>query len=466
MKKTHKRMIFQSILLFGALITIVAIMSQLDKVRDLFSQASYFPANFQVDTQAVLGPMPRPWRNLAQGGESHAWRLQPIAKQVASLNPEYIRIDHIYDFYDIVEGSSGNITLNFNKIDLLLDDIRSTGATPFISLSYMPTAISKSDIIDVPINYNDWQYIVQKTIEHISGTKGFSDVYYEVWNEPDLFGNWKYYGEKNYLSLYGAAARGAMNAKGVKPFKIGGPAITALYKNWIVALLNFTSKNNLKIDFISWHRYTTDLDQYKIDIHQARTWVQDFPQYDGILEFQITEWGHDSDIHAGYDGKFSAAHTVAGSISMIGTLDRAFVFEIQDGPDPAGSPYWGRWGLFTAQEHGSTAKPRFYALRLLDKIANQRLQILGQGTKVKGVAAKTDDGSIQVVMANYDIAGKHFESVPITFKNIKPGNFSLDLEYLSGNKRSLTAATTEAVLKMDVPLNANEVVFATLRQPL
>lgn len=464
MRKQHKRAVLHLVLMVGLLVVVIASVAQLGQVREFFGQATYIPAQIYVDTQAVLGPMPRPWRHLAQGGESHEWRIQPISQQVALLKPTYIRIDHIYDFYDIVSGSPGALTLDFSKLDLLLNDMKAVGATPYIALSYMPPAMSKSDIVDAPVHYSDWQYLVQKTIEHISGTRGFSDVYYEVWNEPDLFGGWKYYGNKNYLDLYGAAARGATNARGVNAFKIGGPATTALYANWITALLDYTSANNLRIDFVSWHRYTYDLDQFKIDIHQARSWVQAYPQYDGVLEYHISEWGHNSENDAGYDGRLSAAHTVAGAISMVGVLDKAFIFEIQDGSDPAGSAYWGRWGMLTAQDHGSTAKPRYRAIRMLDRIANQRLQLLGQGSMVKGLAARTDDGAIQTVLANYDARGRNFENVPITYQNITPGDYLLELEFLSGKIQSVNTATTEAMLQVSVPIEANDVVIATLKQ--
>src|SRR5260221_8671778 len=202
-------------------------ITQLDKIRQFFGQASGEPANLVIDTQAILGPLPRPWRNLAQGGEQFDWRMTPILGQVKALHPQYIRLDHIYDFYDIVHGSPGNITFDFSKFDAILDDVQASGAKPYIALSYMPPAISSGDILAKPVNWSDWQLVVQKTIEHVSGTRHTPDVYYEVWNEPDLFGNWHYYGAKNYLTLYEYAARGAANARGVQPFKIGGPAITA-----------------------------------------------------------------------------------------------------------------------------------------------------------------------------------------------------------------------------------------------
>lgn len=446
------------------IITVVALVgvTQLDKIREFFSRASGEEANIRVDTQAVIGTMPRPWRNLAQGGEGFDWRMTPVVGQVKALKPDYIRIDHIYDFYEIVSGTSGNLTFDWSKLDPILDDIKAAGAKPFIALSYMPSAISSGDIVAEPNNYSDWQIVVQKTIEHISGTKGVTDAYYEVWNEPDLFGGWKYYGEKNYLDLYGAAARGAANARGVQRFKIGGPGITALYKNWFDALAKYAINNNLRLDFFSWHRYNLKVDQFKDDMTNVTAWLREYPTLDGQLELLITEWGHDSNNHAGYDNSFSAAHTVAGSIEMVGVVDKAFVFEIQDGKDPNGQSYWGRWGMLTHNDSGAKAKPRYHALRLLDRISNQRLQLLGKGSWVKGLAAKNDNNNVEVVLANYDSFGKHSEVVPVTFTNIQPGSYTITKEFLSGQKNAEKIATTAAELMINVPMPANSVSFITL----
>jgi xylan 1,4-beta-xylosidase len=447
---------------FLVLIAALVGVWQLDVVREFFGQASGEPANIQVDTKAVLGPMPRPWRNLAQGGEAFDWRIGPLIPSVKSLQPEYIRIDHIYDFYEIVKGEPGNLSFDFSKFDPILDDILATGAKPYIALSYMPPAIATGDIVSTPKSWDAWQLTVQKTIEHVSGTRGITDVYYEVWNEPDLFGGWKYYGDKNYLTMYEYSARGAQNARGVKPFKIGGPGITALYKNWFHALLKHAAAKNLRLDFFSWHRYNLDLEVYKKDMYEARTWLAEHPQYEPTLELHITEWGHDSNNHAGYDNNFGAAHTVAGSIEMIGVVDRAFVFEIQDGKDPEGKTLWGRWGMFTHKDVGGAPKPRYNALKMLDRIGSQRLQLLGKGSWVKAAAALSDQGNPQVIMANFDSAGRNTESVPVTFTNIEPGQYTVVKEFLGGRKQTENVATTSTAVQIKVPMQPNTVSLIEL----
>lgn len=435
---------------------------QIDQVREFFGQASGVEANITIDTQAVLGSLDRPWRNLAQGGEQHDWRMAPINDKVKALNPEYIRIDHIYDFYEIVQGSPGNLSFDFSKLDLILDDIQATGAKPYIALSYMPPAISSGSIIDAPHSWYDWQLTVERTIEHISGTRGIDDVYYEVWNEPDLFGDWKYYGSKNYLTMYSYAAMGAQNAKGVRNFYLGGPGITALYKNWFHALAKHAINNNLKFDFFSWHRYTHNVDQFSRDIGQAKVWLYEYPQLQPTLELHVTEWGPDSENTPVYDSTYAAAHSVAGAITLSQGVQRAFTFEIQDGKDPSGQEYWGRWGLMTHQDYGSKIKPRYRALEMLERLSEQRLQLTGQGSWVKAIAARNYQGEPELVIANFDKHSRHYETVPTTFERIKPGSYQLILQYLSGRDQVINVATTAAVLRADIPMPPNSVAFGRL----
>ncbi len=99
----------------------------------------------------------------------------------------------------------------------------------------MPTALSEDGtLISAPKNWEKWTLLVQKTIEHYSGINNRlcgqitgiwkTDIYYEVWNEPDLetFGKWSIYGGKDYKKLYYYSALGAARAKNVYRFHLGG----------------------------------------------------------------------------------------------------------------------------------------------------------------------------------------------------------------------------------------------------
>lgn len=228
------------------------------RIPQIFLERPFVPANIIVNTKREFGPLPQIWRGLAQGGEEMGKdMIKPTVKFLSRIRPSYIRLDHIYDddYYGVVRGrnSNGSLNLNWTKLDETVNDITATGAKPFFSLTYMPKLIAQNKI-DAP-NWRDWQDLVRQTVQHYSSM--IDDVYYEVWNEPSLpmFGDWKMYGDKDYRKLYGFAIAGANQAVSVYPYKIGGPAIPELDPRWVKLLFDYVLENNLRLDFISWHRY-------------------------------------------------------------------------------------------------------------------------------------------------------------------------------------------------------------------
>ncbi len=460
-RSSRIRLILQLVPVIVVAIAGIIGAAQLPVVRQFLAGASGTPANLVVDARAEVGPLTKPWRNLAQGGEMSNWRLTDIKGKVSALNPEYIRIDHIYSFYDIVQKDGDTLRFDFSKLDPLIDDIVATGAKPYIALSYMPATIaSDGQITSPPIKWEYWQETVRATIQHYSGDKKIANVIYEVWNEPDLFGGWKTYGDRNYLNLYSYADRAQKQVRGAQPFQFGGPAITALYKNWFDTLTKEAQKNGWRLDFFSWHRYNKDLAQFDKDFEQANQWKAANPGL-ANLQLHITEFGHDSNVHPGYDTGFGAAHTAAAGIEMVGNINRGFVFEVEDGKDPKGQERWGRWGLLTNHEFGANIKPRYLALRLMNRISGNRLRLSGKGTWVKAVASKNGLYT-EMLLANYDQYGKHSENVPVKFTNIFPSNYQLEITDLGGNTRRVPLATTAAELATTVFMPANSVMFLRL----
>lgn len=354
------------------------------------------------------------WRNLAQGGEEKGRMLSSVTDKISVLKPKYIRLDHIFDSYDLVsKDESGNLIFNWTNLDQTISDIIKTGAKPFISLSYMPPAISSGNVTDYPSDWNDWQKTVTATVEHISGKSGFNinDVYYEVWNEPDLFGDFKIRGKKDYLTLYTQSAIAAQKARNVNDFKIGGPATTGFYENWLNKLLEYSQTENIRLDFLSWHKYSKKLSDYEADLENSQ-------RYRGY-EMVISEIGPNSENDPVYDGNFSAFHTIATTVLLEGSVDKIFTFEIKDGPGSFKN--WGRWGILTHDKFGiPEEKPRFKALQFLNRLSNsQNVIVEGNGSWVKAMV-KRNENTVQLLLVNYDHLGRHNESVPVRLTNL-PG---------------------------------------------
>lgn len=393
------------------------------KVTHLFGLAGGTPANLVIDASTSFDTTDV-WRNIAQGGEEKTRMLSGVVGKLQVLKPQYIRLDHIYDSYDVVHKAGGQITFDWTRLDQTVDDVSASGARPFLSLSYMPPAISKSgDTTDLPSSWGDWEFVVQKTIEHFSGQKDkkLFDVYYEVWNEPDLFGNFKVYGSKNYLDLYLHSVAGAQRAQNTLPYKIGGPATTALYENWVTTFLKFVQDNHLRLDFYSWHRYSKDIAAYEDDAIDAKRFVTEFSA-SPALELAITESGPNSENDQVYDNSFGAIHAIATNAVLQDQIQRNFIFEVKDGP--GSQKLWERWGILTNEKFGDpTPKPRYYAIDFLNKMTGKKINVAGAGSWVKAFA-RADAGSIKTLVVNYDSYGTHSEAVPLTFVNLPFKNFT------------------------------------------
>lgn len=434
-------------------------------VTNYLSRAIVQEANIVVDVNAVEGPLPQNWRAIAQGGEEGYRTFLNVRDELQELAPRYVRIDHIYDSYNVVSRQNGQLVLDFSELDQTVRDIIASGAKPFFAISYMPLELTDDGtIIGKPRNWNEWQLLVQKTIEHYSGTydKGFEleNVYYEVWNEPDLFGQWKTYGEKNYLELYKYGAQGAQSAQGTKRFFFGGPATTAPYRNWMVNFLRFIQERNLRLDFISWHRYSEKPEQFAKDVGDVEGWIAGFPEYNRLPKV-ISEFGYDSENNPAHDSRVSAAHTVAVIRQIIPQVETAFSFELKDGPSSSGEKLWGRWGILTHDAFDNEKKPRYYALSLLNKLGGRRLRVAGEGTYVKAIATQ-DFGEIKIVLVNFDRADGYAEQVPVTITNLAGQQYSIIREDIQQN---ITTATVQAVngkITREVIMPPNSVVLLTL----
>jgi len=414
----------------------------------VYTRASGTKANIVVDAQTVLEPITTTFYHaFAQGGEEANDMIAPIASETKALSPRLIRIDHIYDHFDVVSGSSGNLSYNFDKLDQIVNTILATGAKPLLSLSFMPSVIAKDgSIINQPNNWDDWAAVVKRTIEHYSGKgeKNISGMYYEVWNEPDLdqFGKWKLSGDKNYITLYRYASQGANAASNVNGFSLGGPSTTGLYKNWIIALANA----GVRIDFFSWHTYLADPKRYMTDQHNLASWLIPFPKL-SLKPTLITEFGFTGAKNTLYGTTFGAAHTAAVIRQLIsGGPTYLFSFELIDGPNQEDG---SGWGLFTHSTNGKKAKPRYSIYSFIDVMRGNRLQLTGEGSWVTAFATKRDN-VIRIFLVNFDAKGSHSETVPVTVSGLPNGSYVYKERFLFGRSIQSDETVTNGVLTKQV----------------
>jgi len=426
----------------------------------LITRATGTPATVIVDTKAVLEPITTDFYHaFAQGGEESTDMIAPVIADIRALKPKVIRLDHLYDLYNVVGRNGGGLTFDWSRLDETVNSILSTGAKPVFALSYMPPVIAKDgNIVNPPDDWNEWALVVQKTIEHYSGRggKNISGIYYEVWNEPDLiqFGGWKYYGDKNYLTLYHWASAGANRAQGVNTFYLGGPATAGLYKEWIGAMV----QSGNRLDFLSWHTYQADPKAFDTDQRNVISWLLPYPNYT-LIPLLITEFGFTGDKSTLYGTQYAAAHAAAVIRQLItGGPKYLFSFQPVDGPSQQDG---SGWGLITNPDNGMKKKPRYYVYNFIDAMAGDRLALSGEGTWVTGFASVRND-VIRTLLVNFDRNGSHAENVPVTWKNLDPGTYTLHSKYLFGTDITTTEVATTSSLMKQIPMTAQNVVILEL----
>ena len=146
---------------------------------------------------------------------------------------------------------------------------------------------------------------------------------------------------------------------------------------------------------------------------------------------------------------------------ILGRIDFAFIFEIKDGPDPEGRKYWGRFGLLTHEKFGVEKKPKYRALKFLNKMKGDWIRISGEGSWVKGIASQ-EGGKIWLILVNYDQREIHQERVPIAFIDLEEGQYLYEETSLLEGKRSLTKTASLGGITEGVFLSPNSVVLIEL----
>lgn len=469
MNKGWKRYFLPTLILLFFLLVLSFLISHLDQIQKYLSRAEYKPLNLIINTERITGRLDQGFNNLAQGGETdkdgNIVSFSEISTEISLIKPKLIRIDHIFDLYTKVSFDNNQIVIDFTELDKALAVIKSSSAVPFLSLSYMPSALAiNGDITGPPNNWNLWSELIKKTIEHVSGEKNLNlnEVYYEVWNEPDLFGNWRINGARNYLTLYEYTIIGANNAQNTNNFFIGGPAITHPMQNWILDFSDFIIKNNLRLDFFSYHLYNFSIDQINSSVTKSKEWIASTLLYDKPII--ISEYGPSSENDPAYDNEIGAIFSITSVANLSNLVDKLFHFEIKDSPSEEKKQYWGRWGIFTNDKYGLTAKPRYYALRDLADFSGERLYTEGQGEFVSGISL-TSDNSYKLILVNYQPERiiRQSEEAKFTFNNLPNGQYNLEKRTFNNSLTSIELIPViNHNLTKSVMINANTAIFYSL----
>ncbi|MBB5325499.1 xylan 1,4-beta-xylosidase [Anoxybacillus tepidamans] len=308
---------------------------------------------------------------------------------------------------------------NFTYIDRIIDSYLDLGIRPFIELGFMPSALASGDQtifywkgnVTPPKDYNQWRDLIVAVVSHFVERYGIKEVQkwpFEVWNEPNLVNFWKNADKQEYFKLYKVTATAV---KSVHPsIQVGGPAICGGSDEWIVDFLNFCAEENVPVDFVSRHAYTSKaphkktFEYYYQELEDPEDMLQQFKTVRELinqspfphLPFHITEYNTSySPINPVHDTVLNAAY-IARILSEGGEYVDSFsywtfsdVFEEMDVPK---AQFHGGFGLVALH---LIPKPTFHVFAFFNALGDELLY-----RDREMIVTRRKDGSIALVLWN------------------------------------------------------------------
>ena len=341
---------------------------------------------------------------------------------------EYIRghglfCDDMSIYQEYEENGEKKAEYNFTYLDFVMDNYQELGIKPFLELGFMPNALASGDQtvfywkgnVTPPQSYAGWCQLVQATLKHLMDRYGAEYILtcpIEIWNEPNLTGFWKDADMEEYFKLFKETFYAI---KAVHPnFRVGGPAICGVDdERWMKEFLSFCDQENIPLDFVTRHHYTTELPEraghYGYQeltipedgiqkLHVTRNIVDSFEAYKD-KEIHITEFNtsyipnnplHDTNQNAAY---------IAHQLSWLGEDNASYSYwTFGDIFEEFGVPFAPFHGGFGLVANGGIPKPTFWSFKFFKEIKDGKCLYKDEHT----VIVEKADGSYGIIAWNHN----------------------------------------------------------------
>jgi xylan 1,4-beta-xylosidase len=377
--------------------------------------------DFTCNLRQPASAFPHFWEHTV--GSGHAplalradWQAQMLRCH-QELGFRYVRFHALLsDEMGTLVCEESKLLYSFLNADRIIDFLLSIGMRPFIELSFMPEALASGHTtvfsyranVTPPKDYAQWAALIQKLVAHWVERYGAAEVrewFLEVWNEPNLQAFWTG-PQEEYFKLYNCTAAAI---KGVdKSLKVGGPATAD--NQWIPQFLDYCTKNNVAVDFVSTHHYPTDAfgkpgadtetqlehaprNAMKEEAAKARAEAGGLPLY-------YTEWSISSNPRDPmHDEPFAAAFATRIVMEARGLVEGYSYWTFSDifseNYFPS-VPFHGGFGLLNLY---GIAKPAYRAFHLLHELGTEILEVEGSHATVDAWTVRKGN-TVSIVVTN------------------------------------------------------------------
>ena len=446
-------------------LTNVALFGQVSNAK----KSTFKNRIIKIDYNKSLGELNTMFKECIGAGRANEGLRADWQQQLTTIKKEcnfkYIRMHGLLtdDMAVYREDINGNPEYNYQYVDALFDFLISIDIKPFVELGFMPSALASGSQtifwwkgnVTPPKDYKKWEDLIRNLTQHFTERYGADEVktwYFEVWNEPNLTPGFWTGSQAEYFKLYDYSARAV---KSVNPdYKVGGPATAGA--GWVPETIEFCTKNNVPLDFISTHTYGVNqgfLDEFGTtgtvlnkeessisgDVINSRKQITNSTKPN--LELHYTEW---SSSYTPSDPIHDSYHSAAYILQKLKQVGKAansmsyWVFtDIFEEAGPRFTPFHGGFGLMNTQ---GIKKPAYFSYSYLNKLGATELQ----NSDSSSWATKNSKGDVQLLFWDFthtlpeekinnqqyyiqDLPAKPKGSVKIEVKGLQKGTYKLEI---------------------------------------
>lgn len=169
-----------------------------------------------IDCTKAMGKFSSSWRKIIGFMRASDALRSSLREQLRTLQQEvpfeYVRFHGIFsdDMMVYNEDLNGEMALNFNLIDELIDFLLEIKLKPFIELGYMPEKLASEKKtfykwhanVSAPSDLSKWLLLIKRFLEHLAeryGKETMQSWLFEIWDEPDYVN--RYYPEPKDLTF-------------------------------------------------------------------------------------------------------------------------------------------------------------------------------------------------------------------------------------------------------------------------
>jgi hypothetical protein len=322
--------------------------------------------------------------------------------------PYIIDISAIFPNFDADETNSENY--DFALTDRALDWMFKAGTKPFFRLGQSIEPWGKTYHVNPPKDYAKWARICEHIIAHYTEEwaqgKKWDIKYWEIWNEPDLDKKTWTGTKEDFFEFFKVTLK---HLKARFPnLKIGGPAMAHPFR-WKDFFIPACAKENLPLDFYSWHRYCNDARESSRYGREVREYLDKYGykktesiynEWNYVKGWRGGDWRYSRQVESSVFNQKAAAFAAATMIECQNSpIDMAMYYDVRT--------YGGMNMLFDSITHQPLrGYYPFYAWgRMLKDYPEQiKCTLVPNGDKLNdlfAVAARSKSGKIAIYLARY-----------------------------------------------------------------